>query len=585
MNLPSLWLRDCCMCSDCKVVATSEKKFQCATVASDISPKSCVVGDDHIVRLTWPDGHETCYEEAALRAFADKPLGEGYGTLMDPPAAEQAQPWPKEFQPHRISLSDLLKEGPETITALTDLLRHGVFLVTGASSVQNTLERLAPVFGPMHEVLFERVHNAVDVDVDGDVDDDKMCYNIAHTGLAVPPHNDFASYTWNPSVQCLHMLVNEATGGQSCVVDGWAALEYMQENHPEYFDVLKRFKVPFREFDENNETYTEAPIIRCDVQTGEITALRYSNQLMQAINPLHPEAGLFYQAYHMLSPVNSQRKDRCSFRANSGDIIVVAAHRVLHARSHIHATGHRHLQDAYFCHDNLRNKRTLLLRKRQEQPSAVTTAADSCKARKLMDFSKADIEHMTVRYNQVCTPEHLAQRVIAMLEAQNTPETKLGCRVSLYEHGLQTATRAHRAGADEETVVCALLHDVGELVSPSSHGDMIAGILQPYISPKNQWVLRMHEVFQGYHYFEHIPGANKHKREEFKSHEYYSDCVKFCDDWDQTSFDDEYDSYPLAFFKPMVVNVFAKTPYWWDASHPKALAVLGGNEEIMATVQ
>jgi hypothetical protein len=75
--------------------------------------------------------------------------------------------------------------------------------------------------------------------------------------------------------------------------------------------------------------------------------------------------------------------------------------------------------------------------------------------------------------------------------------------VSLYEHSLQTATRALRAGEDEETVVVALLHDIGELMSPSSHGDVANAMLLPYISEKNQWVLKMHEIFQGYYYFHH----------------------------------------------------------------------------------
>jgi predicted HD phosphohydrolase len=35
-----------------------------------------------------------------------------------------------------------------------------------------------------------------------------------------------------------------------------------------------------------------------------------------------------------------------------------------------------------------------------------------------------------------------------------------GYRITRLEHCLQSATRAHRAGEDEETVVSALLHDI-----------------------------------------------------------------------------------------------------------------------------
>ena len=91
---------------------------------------------------------------------------------------------------------------------------------------------------------------------------------------------------------------------------------------------------------------------------------------------------------------------------------------------------------------------------------------------------------MTKKYVDACTGEKLAARSIAMLKQLDTPDTMLGARVSLYEHSLQTATRAYRAGEDEETVVISLLHDVGELMSPSAHGDVVAGILKPYISQK-----------------------------------------------------------------------------------------------------
>lgn len=183
---------------------------------------------------------------------------------------------------------------------------------------------------------------------------------------------------------------------------------------------------------------------------------------------------------------------------------------------------------------------------------------------------------MTAQYVAACSPSKLAARCLGLLKELDTVDTMLGARVSLYEHSLQTATRAYRDGADEETVVVALLHDIGELMSPSSHGDVVAGMLVPFISPRNHWVLSMHEIFQGYHYFHHV-GGNRHQRDDYKDHDFYQACVDFCDKWDQAAFDETYESLPLSFFEPMVERVFARTPYWWNSSHPKAVAVTGGN--------
>ena len=81
---------------------------------------------------------------------------------------------------------------------------------------------------------------------------------------------------------------------------------------------------------------------------------------------------------------------------------------------------------------------------------------------------------------------------------------KLGYQVDRYTHSLQSATRAESDGADEETVVCALLHDLGDVIAPDNHSEVIASILRPYISEKNHWVLKHHGLFQGYYYFHHI---------------------------------------------------------------------------------
>lgn len=135
-----------------------------------------------------------------------------------------------------------------------------------------------------------------------------------------------------------------------------------------------------------------------------------------------------------------------------------------------------------------------------------------------------------------------------------------GYPVDRFEHCLQTATRALRDGADEEMVVCALLHDIGDDLAPAHHAEIAAGILEPFIDPLNTWMIRHHELFQGYHY-RHYFGLDPHARERFADHPAYARTVRFCDDWDQTSFDPDYDTLPLAHFVPMVERVLGRPPF------------------------
>jgi len=125
------------------------------------------------------------------------------------------------------------------------------------------------------------------------------------------------------------------------------------------------------------------------------------------------------------------------------------------------------------------------------------------------------------------------------------------------EHSLQTATRAMRDGADDELVVCALFHDVGESLGPMNHGEVVAAILKPFISEANRWMLAHHGLFQTYFYGEHL-GLDPNARDAFRDSPHYQRTVDFTTNWDEVSFDPDYDSEPMATFEPLVRRVLHK---------------------------
>jgi predicted HD phosphohydrolase len=151
----------------------------------------------------------------------------------------------------------------------------------------------------------------------------------------------------------------------------------------------------------------------------------------------------------------------------------------------------------------------------------------------------------------------LADMLLGLLE-QMAGDT-LGYQIDRFQHSLQCATRARRDGADEETVVCALLHDIGDVLAPENHSQVAAAILRPYVSDRNHWVIQHHGLFQGHYYFQHV-GRDPDARNAFRDHPHYQACVEFCERWDQTSFDPDYDTLPLEFFEPMIRRLFAKPP-------------------------
>jgi predicted HD phosphohydrolase len=123
-------------------------------------------------------------------------------------------------------------------------------------------------------------------------------------------------------------------------------------------------------------------------------------------------------------------------------------------------------------------------------------------------------------------------------------------------HSLQTATRAHRDGQDEEYVVCALLHDIGDTLGCYNHADVAAAIVKPFVDEPYRWMVEKHAIFQGYYFF-HYLGLDRNLRDEFVEHPHYDLCAEFCAEYDQPAFDPAYPTMTLEDFGPLLSEFFA----------------------------
>ncbi len=138
-----------------------------------------------------------------------------------------------------------------------------------------------------------------------------------------------------------------------------------------------------------------------------------------------------------------------------------------------------------------------------------------------------------------------------------------GFAVDRLQHCLQTAELAAADGQDEEYVVCALLHDIGDTLGSTNHADVGAAILMPFVSEENHWMVKHHGIFQGYNFF-HFIGMDRNMRDQFKGSPYYERTEEFIEKYDNRAFDCEKPRLTLDTFAPMVERVFAKpknSPY------------------------
>lgn len=155
------------------------------------------------------------------------------------------------------------------------------------------------------------------------------------------------------------------------------------------------------------------------------------------------------------------------------------------------------------------------------------------------------------------TQAKVADRVIEQLHHLEADYG--GFPVDRLQHCLQTATRAERDGRDDEYVLCALLHDIGDNLAPFNHPDIAAGIVKPVVSEKNWWMTKNHGIFQGYYFWHHI-GLDKNARDQFAGHEWFGHTEEFCELYDSVAFDPSYESFDLAHYEPLIRDAFKPKP-------------------------
>lgn len=170
-----------------------------------------------------------------------------------------------------------------------------------------------------------------------------------------------------------------------------------------------------------------------------------------------------------------------------------------------------------------------------------------------MDESTAE-QWAVIGAETVKNQPRVAEQVLAMLRQLEGITDGFGTNQLV--HALQTATYAEKAGADQEMIVASLCHDIGKVISVFNHPAIAAEILKAYVRDDVYQVIRVHQDFQGRHYYHHF-GGDLNARDKYEGQPWFDLAAQFADDWDQVAFDPDGDTLPLEHFEPMVRDVFA----------------------------
>jgi gamma-butyrobetaine dioxygenase len=337
VTLLAEWLRDNCPCSTCRIVQTDERRIRPWTMPAPAISHVEVSAtlDDWLLDVRWADAHRSTYTAGTFQALE----------VATRRGSHRIRLWRGGDELERLQHDDVLHSNGGRRRFFETFQRDGaVVVVAGAPTPPGSvLSFMAGINVAVRDFSIGRIFDVL-VDPAG--------FNIAYTAEDVPPHNDFANYTNPPSGQVLAMLVNDAAGGRSSVVDGWSVLHTLAETDPAAIDILSRVQVGFRQYSSTADAFSRSTLVERDPE-GRFTHLRFSNQLMQPLPFDHPELAAWYRAYRALGECVSDPANHVSFRLHAGDMLFVNNHRVLHAREAFSPDGARHLQDVYFDADEI----------------------------------------------------------------------------------------------------------------------------------------------------------------------------------------------------------------------------------------
>jgi gamma-butyrobetaine dioxygenase len=341
-QLPAVLLRDNCPCASCRDPVSGQRLIAITDLAPELSVTATTAEGDGL-RITFgPDGHQAVFSRDQLTRMLTHSSG-GAGRSEATRQLWRAADFPSG--PPSSTWADYKTSESTRLACLQALLATGFMLLRGVPTSAGAVLTVAGSFGYVRETNYGRLF---------DVRVARNASNLAFTALPIGPHTDNPYRDPAPTVQLLHCLVNAADGGESGLLDGFAAAATLRAEDPAAFHCLTTTPVTFRYADADAELSATRPIIGLTA-TGQVCEIRYNSRSLQppapppGTSPTAAAAQLteFYRAYRALATILLRAELTLRFSLEPGDCLVFDNTRLMHSRTGFTAAGERHLQGCY----------------------------------------------------------------------------------------------------------------------------------------------------------------------------------------------------------------------------------------------
>lgn len=172
--------------------------------------------------------------------------------------------------------------------------------------------------------------------------------SLSAEGHGLSPHTDLTFIPTTQIIQLLYCVENEASGGESMVLDGFRIAQDFRQDHPQYFEILSQTPVKFWQLYQDWNYYVShtTPIIKLN-ETGTVTNIFFSHKNLGLDLPFE-QVENFYEAYYAFFRYLENPAYQYCFRLQAGDCLLVQNFRILHGRKAFKpGSGSRHLEVAY----------------------------------------------------------------------------------------------------------------------------------------------------------------------------------------------------------------------------------------------
>ena len=298
--------------------------------------------DDAVILDAEVDG------ERLTASFASGVRGLALARLRAPSGRTPHVLWP-EPEPIAasapIDFAAYLADDTALTEALSRVARFGLVLLTGAGDDPGAVERAVARFGFLRETNYGRLF---DVRVEAEPS------NFAFTERALDLHADNPYRDPVPTLQLLHAIkADDAGGGETLFVDGFAHAQALRRERPLAFDLLASEPVRFTFREASGAQWSARyPVLETDGEGG-LRAVRVNHRSLDLEPRDAEQQDAWYDAYLDLYRRLHAPGTAFARRLQPGELVVFDNRRLLHGRRAYARGGARWLRGAYADSDGL----------------------------------------------------------------------------------------------------------------------------------------------------------------------------------------------------------------------------------------